>query len=89
MAAKVVTPALFDRDAPRKAVNLSLNEDLVSRAKALTRNLYGTVEHLLAGYLRDEHARKQAEDDRLDQVVAALNAFHEHHRFMSDEFSDL
>ncbi len=33
----------YDRNAPRKAVNLSLNEDLVLRAKAKTQDLSGTV----------------------------------------------
>jgi antitoxin CcdA len=72
-----------------KAFNLSLNEDLVSRAKEFTRNLSATVESLLAGYVRGEYARKRAEDDRLDQVLAAPNAFHERHGFLSDEFSSL
>jgi antitoxin CcdA len=81
--------ASYDRNAPRKAVNLSLNEDLVLRAKGLTRNLSGTVEELLADYVRREQARKRAEDDRLDEVISALNARHERDGFLSDEFSNL
>jgi antitoxin CcdA len=79
----------YDRNAPRRPVNLSINEDLLSRAKALTRNLSGTVEELLAGYVQQEQARKRAEDERLDQIVSALNAFHERSRFLADEFSNL
>jgi len=70
-------------------VNLSINQHLLSRAKALTRNLSGTVEDLLAGYVRDEQARKRAEDETVDDVVSTLNAFHEDHGFLSDEFVNL
>jgi antitoxin CcdA len=80
---------IYDRNAPRKAVNLSLNEDLVSRAKGLTRNLSATVETLLADYVRDQQARQRAEDERLDEVISALNARHERDGLLSDEFSSL
>ena len=79
----------YNRKAPRRAVNLSLNEDLVTRAKSLTRNLSGVVEELLAGYVSGEQARKQAEDDQLESVINALNERHERDGFLSDEFSSL
>lgn len=79
----------YDRNALQRAVNLSLNEDLVARAKASTRNLSATVEELLAGYVQQVQARRRAEDEALDQVITALNAFHERHGFLSDEFSTL
>lgn len=79
----------YDRKAPRRAVNLSINEDLLSRARSLTGNLSGTVEELLAGYVQNEQARRRAEDESIDQVVSALNAFHERCGFLSDEFSTL
>ena len=79
----------YGLNAPRRAVNLSLNEDLVARAKASTRNLSATVEELLAGYVQQVQARRRAEDEALDQVITALNAFHERRGFLSDEFSTL
>ena len=87
--ANVVVSTSYDRSAPRRAVNLSLNEDLVARAKRSTRNLSATVEELLAGYVQQEQARRRAEDEKLDEVISALNAFHERHGFLSDEFSTL
>ena len=81
--------ASYDRNAPRRAVNLSLNEDLVARAKKSTRNLSATVEKLLADHLQQEQARRRAEDEKLDEVISALNAFNERHGFLSDEFSNL
>ena len=81
--------ATYDRKAPRRAVNLSLNADLISRAKDLTTNLSGTVEDLLAGFVQSEQARKQADDEALEQVISALNEFHERHGLLSDEFPSL
>jgi antitoxin CcdA len=89
MTANSLGSATYDRKAPRKAVNLSLNTDLVSRAKDLTTNLSGTVEELLAGFVQNEEARKQADDNALDQVISALNEFHEQHGLLSDEFPSL
>ena len=79
----------YDRSAPRRAVNLSLNADLLARAKALTNNLSRTVEDLLAGFVQDEQARQRAEDEKIDEVVSALNASHERNGFLSDGFSTL
>lgn len=81
--------ASYNRNATRRAVNLSINEDLLFRAKQTTKNLSATVEELLAGYVQQEHAHRRAEDEALDQVISALNAFHERHGFLSDEFSTL
>lgn len=87
--ANVVVSTSYNRSAPRRAVNLSLNEDLVARAKRSTRNLSSTVEELLAGYVQQEQARRRAEDEKLDEVITALNAFNERHGFLSDEFPNL
>ncbi len=87
--ANAATSASYDRNGPRRAVNLSLNEELVARAKKSTRNLSATVEELLAGYVQQEQARRRAEDEKLDEVISALNAFNEQHGFLSDDFPNL
>ena len=87
--ANTAMSALYDRNAPRRAVNLSLNEDLLTQAKRVTKNLSATVEELLAGYLQEEQLRRRAEDKALDQVISALNDFHTRNGFLSDEFSTL
>lgn len=86
MSANARERSPFDRTAPRRAVNLSLNEDLVSRAKMMTRNLSATVEDLLAGFIQREQARRREDDAALEQVLDALNEVHEKHGFLSDEF---
>ena len=64
--ANVRVPVSYDRSAPRRPVNLSLNEDLVARAKKSTRNLSATVEELLAGYVQQEQAGGGREAGRGD-----------------------
>lgn len=73
-------------DAARRPVNLSLNEDLVARARGLTRNLSATVEAMLAAFVEEETARRRQADAELDAVIDAINARHEAHGLLSDEF---
>lgn len=80
---------IYDRNAPPKAVSLSLNKDLVSRTESLTQNLSATVETLPADYVHEQKARQSAEDERLDDVISALNARHEQDGLLSDEFPSL
>ncbi len=87
--ANTAMSANYDRNAPRRAVNLSLDEDLLTQAKRVTNNHSATVEELLAGYLQEEQLRRRAGGKALDQVISALNDFHTRHGFLSDEFSTL
>lgn len=79
----------YDRSAPRRPVNLSLNTDLLAQIREVTPNLSATVETLLGDYL--QAARQQHEDEqrRLDGVIDAVNELHAQHGFLSDEFSTL
>jgi antitoxin CcdA len=79
----------YDRTALRKAVNLSLNEDLVRRSRELTRSLSGTVEDLLDEFIAREVARRTAEDARVGRLLQAVDRFHVEHGLLSDEFSAL
>ena len=79
----------YDRTAPKRAINVSLNGDLVRQARLYTRNLSGTLEDLLGDFIVRERARRRDEDAALDRVVGALNAFHTEHGLLSDEFSGL
>ena len=46
--------ALYNLAARKRPVNLTLNEDLVNRAKGIADNLSGVVESLLADYVARE-----------------------------------
>jgi antitoxin CcdA len=79
----------YDQAAPRRAVNLSLSEDVVRRARSVTGNLSATVESLLSDFVERELARRRAEDVRVAQLLDGLNALHAEHGLLSDEFSQL
>ena len=79
----------YDRTAPKRPVNMSLNEDLVRQARGLTSNLSETVETLLAGFV-DETAAKAAERDRqIAAYIVASDAFAAKHGSLANEFDGL
>jgi antitoxin CcdA len=63
---------LYDKNAPKRAVNLSLNSDLAAKAKALGINLSealeGRLAELVAAYDRQEWRKENA---------AAIEAYNE------------
>ena len=73
--------------APKKrAVNLTLNVDLVTQAKAFTGNLSATMEALLADYVAQQQqarlSRQQAADacvEYWNEVLAAEGSFADEH----------
>jgi antitoxin CcdA len=80
---------VYSLDAPKRAFNLSLNEDLVAQARRYSSNLSAEVEALLATYVQQQ---KQLREDKMAQArhtCAAWNAFHRQHGSLSDEFSPL
>ena len=79
----------YDQKARRRAVNLSLNADLLRRVKELTPNLSATVEALLSDYLEAVRQQREEEQRELDHVVDAVNNLHARHGFLSDDFSTL
>ena len=79
----------YDKAAPRGRVNMTLNEDVVRQARAITSNLSDTVEQLLIGFIAAA-ADQQAERERaIDEHITASNAFTAAHGCLSDEFSSL
>ena len=79
----------YDRLAPKRAINVSLNDDLIRQARLYTRNLSGTLEDLLGDFVERERVRRRDEDAALDQVMDGFSAFHREHGLLSDEFSSL
>jgi antitoxin CcdA len=72
--------------AARRPVNLTLDEDVLREAKALTSNLSATVEQLLTVFVQEERARRREADAALAGVLDALNVFSAKHGLLSDEF---
>ena len=77
------------RSASKRPTNLSLDEDLVRKARLLTSNLSGTLEDLLRNFVRREGGRRAAQGEAVVEVVNRLTAFHREHGLLSDEFSSL
>ena len=79
----------YNISAPKRAVNLSLNEDLITQVRGITDNLSEVVESLLADSLVQEKGRRAAEAKALKEAVRSWNAFAEKHGSFTDEHSTL
>ena len=79
----------YDRKAQKRPVNMSVNEDLVRHARALTLNLSETVERLLAGFVEAEEAKRADIERRIDAYIATSNAIIEKYGAFGDEHSTL
>ncbi len=75
--------------ARKKAVNLTLREDLVISAKACIPNLSATVEQLLSEHLASRQAAKDARIKQLEEGLSAWNEFNASHPSLADEHSTL
>lgn len=78
-----------DTRASKRPVNLSLNADLVARARSLTDNLSAEVEILLADFVQQKGREREAQAERLLRSASAWNAYADQHGVFADEFSTL
>ena len=79
----------YDTHARKRPVNLTLNEDLIVKARVLTDNLSGVVESLLADYIERERQRRVAEARTIEATMAMWNDFNAKHGSFADEYSPL
>jgi len=79
----------YNRAAPKRPVNMTLNEDLVRRARGLSGNLSETVETLLAHFVEEAEAKAVERDRQIAAHVAANGAFVAKFGSLADEFSAL
>lgn len=63
----------YNTQAPKRAANLSINADLLSKAKELDINLSATLEQALIEALRKRHR-----DQWVAENQAAIEAYNEH-----------
>ncbi|MDR2188448.1 MAG: type II toxin-antitoxin system CcdA family antitoxin [Azonexus sp.] len=63
--------ALYDTAAPRKAANLSINGDLLKRAREMGINLSATLEQALARQLKQRRQAEWLAENR--EAIAAYN----------------
>jgi antitoxin CcdA len=81
--------SIFDTAAPKRSVNMSLNEDLVREARKHTSSLSAEVERLLADWLAQIERNESAEQKRLDAALDRWNAFYDRYGSFADEHSTL
>jgi antitoxin CcdA len=65
--------AVYDPDAPKKPTNLSINSDLLARARSLDVNLSAILERAL-----EENVRQRLRQQWLDENRRAIAAYNEH-----------
>ena len=63
----------YDPQAPKRPANLSINGDLLSKAKEMDINLSATLEQALASALRERQRAKWLADNK-----AAIDAYNDH-----------
>ena len=79
----------FDMTARKRAVNLTLNEDLVSQVKSMTDNLSAVVETLLAEFVNRERRERLQRSKALEATVDVWNRFNSKSGSIADEYSSL
>lgn len=73
---------LHDPSAPRKPTNLSINSDLLRRARELGVNLSRELEHRLEEILAEEHRQRWLVEN--EDAIAAYNEHVERNGVFSD-----
>lgn len=79
-------PQLFDENASKKATNLSINSDLLSRARKLKINLSATLEHALETELRRAERDNWLKDNK--KAIGELNELADKNGLFSDAYRD-
>jgi len=74
---------LYDSNAPKKPTNLSLNSDLLNKAKALNINLSATLEQALRKKLAEKETAKWAKENK--RAIKAYNDFIDENGCFADE----
>jgi len=74
--------ALFDPKAPKKAVNVSINSDLLRQAPELGLNLSQALEEGIGEAVRPKRAEQWAEENR--DAIAGYNRYVSEHGVWSD-----
>ena len=75
---------LYDDTASKKATNLSINSDLLTKARKLNINLSATLEHALEEELRKAEQASWREENK--QAIDELNKLADKNGLFSDAY---
>lgn len=78
---------IYDVDAPKKATNLSVNSDLLKKARNLRINLSATLEQALA--IQVKSTAREAWLNENKKAIEALNELTEKNGLFSDAYREL
>ena len=78
---------VFDSKASKKPTNLSVNSDLLSRARKMNINLSATLEKALIAEIKDVEKLKWLKRNK--KAMAALNNLAEQKGLFSDSYREL
>ncbi len=79
-------PQLYDENACKKATNLSINSDLLSKSRSLKINLSATLEHALEDELRKYERSNWLENNK--KAINELNKLANSNGLFSDAYRD-
>jgi antitoxin CcdA len=74
--------AIYDPHAPKRPANLSVNADLLSKAREMDINLSATLEQALASALKQKRREAWLAENR--DAIEAYNEYVEKHGVFSD-----
>ena len=74
----------FDQQAPKKATNLTINSDLLNKAKSLKINLSATLEQALIVQVKKAQRELWLKENK--EAIAELNKLSEENGLFSDSF---
>ena len=74
---------IYDNSAPKKATNLSINSDLLQKAREFKINLSATMENALANIVKEKQEKKWLEANK--QAIQEYNKHVGQHGVFSKE----
>ena len=77
----------FDEKAQKRATNLTVNSDLLSKARALKINLSATLENALAQQVRKASRTEWLNDNK--EAINEINELSEKYGLFSDSYREL
>jgi len=75
---------IYDETAPKKSANLSVNSDLLKKAKGLNINLSATLEHALMQQVKKVERDTWLKENK--QAINSLNDLSEENGLFSDSY---
>jgi antitoxin CcdA len=86
LAELITMPQLYDRNAAKKPTNLSINSDLLYKARSLKINLSSTLEQALGEQVKLLEREKWLKENQ--RAINELNTLAEENGLFSDSFRE-